>query len=254
MKMSGFRVVPPPITNVGVAALLARLDERSQWGQPSIFQRGKHRFLATEHSEEHRLHSLSQRAPKEPETIETKGVEDAALAAAVLRKDRKATADFVARYADSVYGYIRARLAPRQDQVEDLAQEVFLSAWESLGQYRGDGSLGAWVMGIARHKVEDYYRGRLRAPEPLDESDPGPALPASIPEAHQLLEQAQLQKRTRQALAELPESYRLALIWRYWEKASARDMAVKTGKTEKAIERLLARARAEFRERWNRGQ
>src|SRR5439155_26347137 len=105
-----------------------------------------------------------------------------------------------------------------------------------------------------RHKVEDYYRGRLVAPEPLDESDPGLPLPASMQEAHQLLEQAQLQQKTRQVLAELSEPYRLALIWRYWEKASARDMAVKTGKTEKAIERLLARARAEFRERWNHGQ
>jgi DNA-directed RNA polymerase specialized sigma24 family protein len=40
-------------------------------------------------------------------------------------------------------------------------------------------------------------------------------------------------------------------MWRYWEEASAREMAAKTGKTEKAIERLLARARVEFRERWN---
>jgi DNA-directed RNA polymerase specialized sigma24 family protein len=55
-------------------------------------------------------------------------------------------------------------------------------------------------------------------------------------------------------LASLPEQYRLALIWRYWERASAREMAHKTGKTEKAIERLLARARAEFRGRWNHGQ
>jgi RNA polymerase sigma-70 factor (ECF subfamily) len=219
-----------------------------------FFSWGKDRFSATEQLEEYCVHSLGRQAPNEPEIIPPKGDDDAALVAAVLRKDRKATAEFVARYADSVYGYVRARLAPRQDQIEDLVQDVFLSAWESLGRYRGDGSLRAWVMGIARHKVEDYYRGRLVAPESLDESDPGLPLPASIPEADRLLEQAQLQQKTRQVLAELPEPYRLALIWRYWEKASARDMAVKTGKTEKAIERLLARARAEFRERWNHGQ
>jgi len=71
---------------------------------------------------------------------------------------------------------------------------------------------------------------------------------------HELLEQEQLRVRTQQVLAMLPEQYRLALIWRYWEKASAHEMAIKTGKTEKAIERLLARARAEFRERWNGGK
>jgi len=68
------------------------------------------------------------------------------------------------------------------------------------------------------------------------------------------MEQDQLRKNTWRVLAGLSEQHRLALIWRYWDKASAREMALKTGKTEKAIERLLARARAEFRERWNHGQ
>ncbi len=77
---------------------------------------------------------------------------------------------------------------------------------------------------------------------------------ASNSDFHQLLEQDELRRNTRRVLASLPEQYRLALIWRYWEKSSAREMALKTGKTEKAIERLLARARAEFRERWNHAQ
>lgn len=200
------------------------------------------------------MHSLGQQTPGEPPAATPQGVEDSGLVAAVLRKDRKATADFVARHADALYGYVRARLAPRHDEVEDLVQEVFLSAWQSLGQYRGTGSLQAWVMGIARHKVEDHYRRRLRAPESLEEDDQGPATPAVEPELHQLLEEDQIRKKTSQVLASLPEQYRLALIWRYWERASAREMAHKTGKTEKAIERLLARARAEFRGRWNHGQ
>jgi DNA-directed RNA polymerase specialized sigma24 family protein len=48
----------------------------------------------------------------------------------------------------------------------------------------------------------------------------------------------------------LPESYSLVLLWRYWEGRSAREMASATGKTEKAVERLLARARTRFRELW----
>ena len=200
------------------------------------------------------MHSLGQQTPGEPQAGDPQAVEESALVAAVLRKDRKATADFVARHADAVYSYVRARLAPRHDEVEDLVQEVFLSAWQSLGQYRATGSLQAWVMGIARHKVEDHYRQRLRAPESLEEDDQSLATPAVEPEVHQLLEEDQIRKKTWQVLASLPEQYRLALIWRYWERASAREMAHKTGKTEKAIERLLARARAEFRGRWNHGQ
>ena len=200
------------------------------------------------------MHSLGQQTSGEPQTISSSADEDSKLVAAILLKDRKATAEFVARYADDLYSYVRSRLAPRYDQVEDLVQEVFLTAWQSLSQYRGTGSLQAWVTGIARHKVEDYYRARLRMPESIEDADQGPATSSLVSNFHELLEQDQLRKNTWRVLAGLSEQHRLALIWRYWDKASAREMALKTGKTEKAIERLLARARAEFRERWTHGQ
>jgi len=202
------------------------------------------------------VHSI-ERGANEPDTATSPSHEDAALVASLLRKDRKATADFVARYADSVYGFVRARLAPRYDQVDDLVQEVFLAAWQGLEQYRATGPLQAWILGIARHRVEDYYRQCLRAPEPID-SEEGPVSAAAVvefqEEFHQLLEQEELRTKAKRILHGLPEPYRLALEWRYWHETSAREMALKTGKTEKAIERLLARARAEFRERWIHGQ
>src|SRR5215471_1221238 len=96
---------------------------------------------------------------------------DLALVAEVLRKDRKATAEFVERYADHVYGYVRRRLIPRADLVEDLVQEIFLAAWESLDKFRGDSSLRNWLLGIARHKVEDHYRKRLRELQPAEDEE-----------------------------------------------------------------------------------
>jgi RNA polymerase sigma-70 factor, ECF subfamily len=179
------------------------------------------------------------------------GVDESALVRAVLRKDRKATAEFVSRYADPVYAYVRSRLSPRLDLVDDLVQEVFLAAWEGLGQFRGFGSLQAWILGIACHKVESYYRACLRDPEPTENEESGTET-VIAPEYDSQLDQEQLRNRVRRVLSALPEPYRLVLLWRYWEKCSARDMASKTGKTEKAIERLLARARTQFRQRWNR--
>jgi len=85
---------------------------------------------------------------------------DRDLVTEVLRKDRKATAEFVARYSDHVYAYVRRRLIPRADLAEDLVQEIFLAAWENLDKFRGDSPLRSWLLGIARHKVEDYYRRR----------------------------------------------------------------------------------------------
>jgi RNA polymerase sigma-70 factor (ECF subfamily) len=176
--------------------------------------------------------------------------EDGKLVAAILQKDRKATAEFVARYADQIYLYIRSRLIPRLDLVDDLVQEVFLAAWENLATYRGESPLGWWLQGIARHKVENFYRACLRSPLPLEEaSREAPQVVMEV-DIDEFLDRGRLQEKTRSVLATLPEAYRLALLWRYWEKCSAQEMAMRTGKTEKAIERLLAHAREMFRERW----
>lgn len=165
----------------------------------------------------------------------------------VLAKDRKATAEFVSRCADWIYGFVRHRL-PRTELVEDVMQEVLLAAWQALPNFRGEANLRSWVLGIARHKLDDYYRKRIHEPDfPEDEADE----PAVVPMMDQQLDFAAGQERVQKTLALLPESYAVALLWRYRDEKTAREMAQLTGKTEKAIERLLARARESFRKRWN---
>ncbi|MDE3178037.1 MAG: RNA polymerase sigma factor [Acidobacteriota bacterium] len=179
---------------------------------------------------------------------------DRELVEEVLRKDRKATAEFVARCADHVYGYVWRRLVPRSDLVEDLVQEIFLAAWQSLHTFRGDSSLRSWLLGIARHKVEDHYRRRLRELQTGDEDEIPGDEPASSTDLEEALAARQAGQRTREILAGLPEVYSLILSWRYWEKRSLREIAQQTNKTEKAVERLLARARQQFKKRWNEQQ
>ena len=94
--------------------------------------------------------------------------DDSTLVAAVLRRDRKATAEFLSLHADPVYTYVRNRLIPRTDLVEDVFQDVFLAAWKGLAAFRGASSLRSWLLGIARHKVEDYYRLKLREALPIE--------------------------------------------------------------------------------------
>jgi RNA polymerase sigma-70 factor (ECF subfamily) len=168
----------------------------------------------------------------------------------ILRRDRKSTARFVADYADGVYAYVRHRLAPRADIVEDVVQDVFVAALASLRQFSGASPLRTWLLGIARHKVEDYYRRQLRAPAPLPE-EPEAAPADDAPSVDELIDRERLKAKTHSVLRQLPEQYGIALLWRYWENRSVREMAEATGKTEKAIERLLARARARFRELWD---
>ncbi len=174
---------------------------------------------------------------------------DTVLAGRLRAKDRKATAEFVERYAGPVSQYLRSRLWPREDIVDDLAQEVFLAAWERMDTYRGEAPLRGWLLGIARHKVEDHYRAQARtepvAVEDIDEAaDEGLAM-------DDVLDRTRVEERMRAILASLAPPYGALLQWRYWEKRSLRDMASQTGRTEKAIERLLARARVQFRLKWN---
>lgn len=177
---------------------------------------------------------------------------DAALVRAILQRDRKATADFVSLHSDAIYAYVRWRLLPRTDLVDDLVQDVFVAALGSLASFAVSSSLRTWLLGIARHKVEDYYRACLRQPAPLSDLDGAEDELRQQPvDYDELLDGEKRQQRVLAVLAGLPDPYRAVLLWRYWEKRSARDMAARSGKTEKAIERLLARARHEFRLRWN---
>jgi RNA polymerase sigma-70 factor, ECF subfamily len=186
---------------------------------------------------------------RQPEVTNLPVADERGLISGVLAKDRKATAEFVGRCADWVYPYVVGRLIPRTEIVEDLMQEILLSAWQNLPNFRGDASLQAWILGIARHKVQDYYRKRIHEElQDDEESSPGPA---ELPRFDLQLDIAAQQQRVQRTLVLLPEAYGLALLWRYRDEKSAREMAELTGKTEKAMERLLARARDCFRRSWN---
>jgi RNA polymerase sigma-70 factor (ECF subfamily) len=194
-----------------------------------------------------------QRLQKAQETEPIQEAEinaDWRLVSEVLAKDRKATAEFVAHCADWIYPFVRHRLVPRADLIEDLIQEIVFAAWQALPRFRGDADLRSWVMGIARHKLEDYYRKRTHEIE-ISEEDEDPPQPAVMLGFEQHLDSAALQKKVQKTLAMLPEAYTLALIWQYRDEKSIREMAQLTGKTEKAMERLLARARESFRRRWS---
>jgi RNA polymerase sigma-70 factor (ECF subfamily) len=173
------------------------------------------------------------------------------LVDAVLRKDRKAAAQFVAAHVDAVYGFVRHRLVPRADLVDDVVQDVFLAALKALASFQGTSSLRTWLIGIARHKVDDVYRRQLRAPDALaDLESAGDEPPTDDPPMEDIVDTARARLKTRAVLARMPERYGVLLMWRYWERRSTREIAEAIGTTEKSVERMLARARARFRELW----
>ena len=173
------------------------------------------------------------------------------LVAAVLQRDRKAASRLVAAHIDAVYAYARHRLTPRTDLVDDVVQDVFLAALNGLAGFHGQSSLRTWLIGIARHKIEDVYRQLLRLPETLHEADTAGDQALVEPRAiDEEIDSSRMRARAREVLARMPERYGILLLWRYWEQRSIREIAAAIGTTEKSIERMLARARTRFKELW----
>jgi RNA polymerase sigma-70 factor (ECF subfamily) len=149
-----------------------------------------------------------------------------------------------------VYAYARHRLSPHADLVDDVVQDVFLAALKGLAAFEGQSSLRTWLVAIARHKIEDIYRQRLRAALALDLESIEVEPTANETALDERIDKARAGAKTRRVLDRMPERYALILLWRYWEQRSARDVAAAIGTTEKSVERLLARARAKFKELW----
>ena len=174
---------------------------------------------------------------------------DLELASAIVARDRKATARLVEMHSDQVHRYIWRRLSPKVDLVDDLVQEVFVAAWRGIRNYSGESPLQTWLLGIARNKVEDHYRKTLSVVLADLESE-GESLSAPDADLDAAIDASGDADRAALVLAEMPPEYSTALRWRYWDARSAREMAAASGRSEKAVERLLARARERFKTLW----
>lgn len=174
------------------------------------------------------------------------------LAARVARGDLDAGRELFGRHAEELYRFAHHRLADR-GAAEDVVQETFLAALDRIGTFDGRGSLSAWLRGIAKHRIADHFRRRpMGLSEALLDADgeidsilarvSREELPDSALEAK---ETAELVDAT---LASLPPEYARALVAKYVEGRSTAELAAEGGRTNKAAESLLLRARRAFAE------
>ena len=154
-------------------------------------------------------------------------------------------------HTDAVHRYVWRRLTPKVEMADDIIQDVFIAAWSSLRSYSGEASLQAWLLGIARNKVEDHYRKALSRPLADLESSVD-EMPVADVDLEGSMDAERQESRAALVLTELSCEYAVALRWRYWDGRSAREVAAASDRSEKAVERLLARAREQFKTHWLR--
>lgn len=148
-------------------------------------------------------------------------------------------------YVVEVWQFAYHRLRGDRDGADDVTATVFLAVTEEIGRFdSARASAGAWIFSIARHKLADYLRRKYRERRRqlvLVEAARGEELFLHDPTL------AEDQAAVSRILSGMPAPERDALIWKYCQSLSTRDIAVRLGRTEKACENLLARARERFR-------
>jgi RNA polymerase sigma factor (sigma-70 family) len=177
-------------------------------------------------------------------------LDDGSLVRSATDGDEAATAELFARYADLLYAFIHHQLSSSRQDVEDVWQNAWLAAIQSLGTYDGRGRFFTWLCSIAMHKIADYYRLAARTTAaPISSLPPQnlAALTDKGPLPPEILMQQAARIQVVQALAKLPDAYRAVLVARYADGASVDQVARIVGKSYKAAESLLLRAKAALR-------
>jgi RNA polymerase sigma-70 factor (ECF subfamily) len=111
-------------------------------------------------------------------------------------------------YALPLRSYLASQIH-HLDDVDDLAQEVFLTALRSLGSYRRGEDFGAWLRGIARNKLLNYFRSTARRNQALNRFREAVArtLERDLEKAA-AADRADLIERLLRCIAQLPERLR----------------------------------------------
>jgi len=159
------------------------------------------------------------------------------------RGDARAFSALIARYERSVLAVAYAAVGD-SDRAADAAQEAFLRAWRKLEMLKEPQCFGNWLLGIARNVALDAGRKLRRQPaEPLaDQQVPTMADPLVG------MHQREQSDRVAAALQQLDDLSRSAVVLRYYENHSSREIGQLIGLSPAAVDMRLMRARQQLKE------
>jgi RNA polymerase sigma-70 factor (ECF subfamily) len=152
---------------------------------------------------------------------------DELLMTRVGQQDQRAMASLFDRYGGLVYS-IALRVLRDPGRAEDLLQDVFFQLWRNPGSFLSSrGSLGAWLVVVARNRAIDVLR-RRRPMDSIDSMDDGYPLSSKEDMASEVERSAMMQK-VRSLLTSLPQEQQNALELAYFEGLTQTEISERTG-------------------------
>jgi len=175
---------------------------------------------------------------------------DTELIAAVLHGDTASFEPLVAKYSPRVFATAR-RYARRESEVEDIAQEVWLKAFDKLKTFRGEAPFEHWLMRLTVRTCFDFLRGHQRNRESsfTDLSEPeNDWLERYVAAPESATEHADAARLlVERILDKLSPSARLVITLLEIEDRSVKEIAEITGWSLPLVKVRAFRARAEMR-------
>jgi RNA polymerase sigma-70 factor, ECF subfamily len=187
--------------------------------------------------------------------------EQLVVAAGLREGRREAWARLYDAYSLDVWRYVARLMGPEAAAVADAVQETFLEAARSAARFDPDrGTLWTWLTGIAHHRAAAHWRqaGRIARLRKLVESRAAEirhlldAAESNADSPLETWEQHELAELVRSALADLPADYAAILTAKYLDDRSLAELSTQTGSSIEAVKSKLARARREFRAKFER--
>jgi RNA polymerase sigma-70 factor (ECF subfamily) len=164
---------------------------------------------------------------------------EASIVDAARRRDRARCAELLVTGHAHAIGRVCMALLGSRSEAEDALQETLVAALDGLDGFRGDGSLRAWLLSIARRRCARRLESRSRERE-LEQRIEDPRADLSA-------EEQSLARQARALLADVRPSEREALVLRFDAGLSFREVALACGIDEAAARKRVSRGLSRLR-------
>ena len=148
------------------------------------------------------------------------------------KERRRAFEQAVRQYSEQLYWQVRRIVITHEDS-NDVIQNAFLKAWNSLDSFHGDSKLLTWLSRIAINEALDFTR-RQKNRTTLSTDDESLGL-ASRLEADRYFDGDQTEAQLQEAIAMLPEVQRTVFLLRYYDDMKYSDISKTLGTSEGAL-------------------